>query len=76
MEDLCGIMVTKNTGQHYTERARAAKMQISADGAMIPLRHGIWAEVMTLVIAKWNLRSMHVESRWSIPKNYRIFLRK
>jgi len=28
----------------------AEKMQISADGAMVPLLHGIWAEVRTLVI--------------------------
>lgn len=27
-------------------------MQISADGAMVPLRHGIWAEVRTLVIGE------------------------
>ena len=30
--------------------AGAARMQISADGAMVPLLHGIWAEVRTLVI--------------------------
>jgi len=30
----------------------AEKMQISADGAMVPLRHGIWAEVRTLVIGE------------------------
>jgi hypothetical protein len=28
------------------------KMQISADGAMVPLIHGIWAEVRTLVIGE------------------------
>jgi hypothetical protein len=28
----------------------AEKMQISADGAMVPLLHGVWAEVKTLVI--------------------------
>lgn len=28
----------------------AEKMAISVDGAMIPLRHGEWAEVKTLVI--------------------------
>jgi hypothetical protein len=32
--------------------AGAEKMQISADGAMVPLRHGIWAEVRTLVIGE------------------------
>jgi hypothetical protein len=30
----------------------ADKLQISADGAMVPLRHGIWAEVRTLVIGE------------------------
>jgi hypothetical protein len=30
--------------------AGAEKMQISADGAMVPLLHGVWAEVRTLVI--------------------------
>lgn len=28
------------------------KMQISADGAMVPLLHGLWAEVKTLVIGE------------------------
>ena len=32
--------------------AGAEKMQISADGAMVPLLHGIWAEVRTLVIGE------------------------
>ena len=30
----------------------AEKMQISVDGAMVPLRHGVWAEVRTLVIGE------------------------
>jgi hypothetical protein len=32
--------------------AGAEKMQISADGAMVPLQHGVWAEVRTLVIGE------------------------
>lgn len=32
--------------------AGAEKMQISADGAMVPLLHGVWAEVRTLVIGE------------------------
>lgn len=28
------------------------KMQISADGAMVPLKHGVWAEVRTVVIGE------------------------
>ena len=30
----------------------AEKLQVSADGAMVPLRHGQWAEVRTLVIGE------------------------
>ena len=30
----------------------ADKIQISADGAMVPLLHGVWAEVRTLVIGE------------------------
>jgi hypothetical protein len=33
-------------------RARPKKLQISADGAMVPLLHGVWAEVRTLVIGE------------------------
>src|SRR5512140_2362125 len=32
--------------------AGGGKMQISADGAMVPLLHGVWAEVRTLVIGE------------------------
>lgn len=32
--------------------AGVEKMQISADGAMVPLLHGVWAEVRTLVIGE------------------------
>jgi hypothetical protein len=32
--------------------AGAERMQISADGAMVPLLHGVWAEVKTLVIGE------------------------
>jgi hypothetical protein len=31
---------------------QAEKLQISADGAMVPLLHGVWAEVKTLVIGE------------------------
>lgn len=38
--------------QKKMPRAKASpkKLQISADGAMVPLLHGVWAEVRTLVI--------------------------
>jgi len=32
--------------------AKPKKVQISADGAMVPLLHGVWAEVKTLVIGE------------------------
>jgi hypothetical protein len=32
--------------------ARAEKLQVSADGAMVPLVHGVWAEVRTVVIGE------------------------
>jgi hypothetical protein len=32
--------------------AGGEKMLISVDGAMVPLRHGEWAEVKTLVIGE------------------------
>lgn len=34
------------------EAVAAEKLQVSVDGAMVPLRHGIWAEVKTLVIGE------------------------
>ena len=38
--------------QKKRPRARAMpnRLQVSADGAMVPLLHGVWAEVKTLVI--------------------------
>lgn len=33
-------------------KARPGKLQISADGAMVPLLHGVWTEVRTLVIGE------------------------
>ncbi len=40
--------------QKKMPRAKASpkKLQISADGAMVPLLHGVWAEVRTLVIGE------------------------
>ena len=34
------------------EAAGTERMQISADGAMVPLLHGVWAEVRTLVVGE------------------------
>lgn len=59
---------TENAGAAYVEmqneeveyleqkapkaEAGTEKMQISADGAMVPLLHGVWAEVRTLVVGE------------------------
>lgn len=49
-------MQTEEVEQLEREMPRAVggtdKMQISADGAMVPLLHGVWAEVRTLVIGE------------------------
>lgn len=39
-------------GTSMAEEQSAEKLQISADGAMVPLLHGVWAEVKTLVIGE------------------------
>jgi hypothetical protein len=39
-------------GTSLAEEQSAEKLQISADGAMVPLLHGVWAEVKTLVIGE------------------------
>ena len=42
--------------------AGAEKMQISADGAMVPLLHGVWAEVRTLVVGEVQVRGGEVHT--------------
>lgn len=39
-------------------KEEADKLQISADGAMVPLLHGIWAEVRTLVVGEVQSRKL------------------
>lgn len=39
------------------------KMQISADGAMVPLVHGVWAEVRTLAVGEVEIRRGEVKTR-------------
>lgn len=41
----------------------ADKMQISADGAMVPLLHGVWAEVRTLVVGEVQEQAGEVHTR-------------
>jgi hypothetical protein len=54
----------------------ADKIQISADGAMVPLLHGVWAEVKTLVIGE--AHSMVEKSGETVAhaKNLSYFSRK
>jgi hypothetical protein len=46
----------EEAGEIQKKRARATarpeRIQVSADGAMVPLLHGVWAEVKTLVIGE------------------------
>jgi len=43
--------------------AGAEKMQFSVDGAMVPLLHGIWAEVRTLVIGEVEAKESRAKGR-------------
>jgi len=54
----------------------AEKIQVSADGAMVPLLHGVWAEVRTLVIGE--VESVVEKSGESVAhsKNLSYFSRK
>jgi hypothetical protein len=54
----------------------AEKMQISADGAMVPLLHGIWAEVRTLVIGEVESSKREQGEREIHARNLSYFSRK
>lgn len=51
-EEIQNEAVEKIERELPTVKADAERMQISADGAMVPLLHGVWAEVRTLVIGE------------------------
>jgi hypothetical protein len=54
----------------------AEKMHLSADGAMIPLLHGVWAEVRTLVIGEV-LPAVQEKGEWVVhTRNLSYFSRK
>jgi hypothetical protein len=54
----------------------AEKMQISADGAMVPLLHGVWAEVRTLVIGEVQ-PAVEEKGEWVVhTQNLSYFSRK
>lgn len=52
------------------------KLQISADGAMVPLLHGIWAEVKTLVIGEVQPAVREKGERVVHTRNLSYFSRK
>jgi hypothetical protein len=54
----------------------AEKMQISADGAMVPLLHGVWAEVRTLVVGEVHNRKQKDGKREVHTRNLSYFSRK
>jgi hypothetical protein len=59
------------------EAARGAdRMQISADGAMLPLLHGLWSEVRTLVIGEVQ-PAVQEKGEWVVhTRNLSYFSRK
>ena len=54
----------------------AEKMQISADGAMVPLLHGVWAEVRTLVIGEVESSKQEQAEQEIHARNLSYFSRK
>jgi hypothetical protein len=54
----------------------AEKMQVSADGAMVPLLHGQWAEVRTLVIGEVQPAVQEIEEWVVHTRNLSYFSRK
>lgn len=52
------------------------KMQISADGAMVPLLHGVWAEVRTLVVGEVRSGKQKDGKREVHTRNLSYFSRK
>lgn len=63
-------------GKGQKVNAGADKMQISADGAMVPLRHGIWAEVRTLVVGEVQTSRTKDGEREIHTRNLSYFSRK
>ena len=57
-------------------RAQPQKVQISADGAMIPLLHGVWAEVRTVVVGEIEPAVKEKGDRAVHARNLSYFSRK
>ncbi len=56
--------------------AKPKRLQVSADGAMVPLLHGIWAEVKTLVIGEVQPAVLKDGEREVRTRNLSYFSRK
>jgi hypothetical protein len=54
----------------------AEKLQVSADGAMVPLVHGVWAEVRTVVIGEVVSGAGQQDERVAHAQNLSYFSRK
>jgi hypothetical protein len=57
-------------------RAMSGKLQISADGCMVPLLHGVWAEVKTVVIGEVQPAVLKAGERVVRTRNLSYFSRK
>jgi len=57
-------------------RALSGKLQVSADGCMVPLLHGVWAEVKTLVIGEVQPAVLKAGERVVKTRNLSYFSRK
>jgi hypothetical protein len=57
-------------------RVKPKKVQISADGAMVPLLHGVWAEVRTLVVGEVQPPVKEKEEMVVHTRNLSYFSRK
>jgi hypothetical protein len=57
-------------------RAMAGKLQVSADGCMVPLLHGVWAEVKTVVIGEVQPAVLKAGERVVRTRNLSYFSRK
>jgi hypothetical protein len=57
-------------------KAMSGKLQISADGCMVPLLHGVWAEVKTLVIGEVQSAVLKAGERVVRTRNLSYFSRK
>jgi hypothetical protein len=62
--------------KHPRATAMAKRLQVSADGAMVPLLHGVWAEVKTLVIGEVEPAELKDGERVVRTRNLSYFSRK